>query len=343
MSDEFPRTGWLRMGGDARALGRAVGLQGRAAVHRHLLDSAIWNRIATRARTAAVARMADTVAAHYPDILDEIEAMAEGLDLPFEEVFAWNCRGELLAASPDGCTTLMQPGETPVLAHNEDGLPFFRGSCFILEAEPEAAPRFHAFCYPGSLPGHTFAINAHGMVQTVNNLRLTGLAAQVPRMVLGRAVLRAGSIDEALDTLRAAPPSAGFHFTLAQCGDSRLTSVEFGAGAVSTQNITAPAIHANHALHHPAGLERQTITRSSRDRQARGTALLGQGRTAPLDILHDTGGPGLPIHRSAPDDPDDENTLATAIFEIGTEAVTWSVHDQPGGGAAYVRTLDRSA
>jgi hypothetical protein len=272
--------------------------------------------------------MAAQTAKAFPRIMAELDGLAEGLDLPFDEIFAWNCRGDLLASVPDGCTSLLYPGPVPVLAHNEDGLPVLRGHCGIVEVSPEDAPAFVAFCYPGSIPGHTFAATSAGMVQTVNNLRLTGVRAGgregLPRMALGRAVLAARDVAAAVDLLRAFPAAGGFHFALADA--QGIWSVEFGDGALALAPVATPSAHANHALHLDLP---QRITASSRDRQDRAEALLTEGRA--LDILLDRAGPGLPIHRSEADDPDEENTLGTAILRVEAGAVDWAVHDGPGG------------
>lgn len=328
--------GWLRLAGSPRDLGRALGQAGRAAVARHLPAHPLWQMVNAPSHAARVALMAEATRVRFPWIWAEIEGLAEGLGLPVGHVFAWNCRGDLLASVPDGCTTVMLPGPEPVLAHNEDGLPFFRGACFIAEARPEGSPGFHAFCYPGSIPGHTFAFTAAGLVQTVNNLRLTGVKAGIPRMVLGRALLATDSLAVALDLLRDAP-SGGFHFALMQRGDPRILSVEFGGGRHSVEEIGAPAIHANHALHLPRGLKAQIVTGSSRDRQARGEALAAAG-AAPLAILRDAGGSGLPIRRDATDDPDEENTLGTAVMRLSGQRLDWNIHDRPDGPARYSGT-----
>lgn len=328
--------GWLRLAGSPRDLGLALGQAGRAAVARHLLAHPLWQMVNAPAHAANVARMAEATRARFPWIWAEIEGMAEGLGLPIGQVFAWNCRGDLLASVPDGCTTVMLPGPEPVLAHNEDGLPFFRGACFIAEAQPEGRPGFHAFCYPGSIPGHTFAFTGAGLVQTVNNLRLVGVEPGIPRMVLGRALLATDSLADALELLRDAP-SGGFHFALMQRGDPRILSVEFGGGEHSVKKINACAVHANHALHLPGGLKAQIITDSSRDRQARGDALVVAG-SVPLAILRDTGGSGLPIRRAAKDDPDEENTLGTAVMRLSGQGIEWSIHDGADGPALYSGT-----
>lgn len=313
----------LHISGPPREVGRALGLWGRGAVHDRICQHPLWREVTDPRHHGRLEAMSARTSRDFPSITEEIAGMAEGLGLPFEEVFAWNCRGDLLASVPDGCTSLVYPGPAPLLAHNEDGLPFLRGTCGIVEISPEAAPAFVTFCYPGSIPGHTFAATSAGMVQTVNNMRLTGVGKGLPRMVLGRAVLAEGSVAAALAMLRAHPAAGGFHFALADAQD--VLSVEFGDGAVSARALSAPFAHANHALH----LDRpQRITASSRDRQMRADALL-EGQDA-LTILRDEAGPGLPIHRGAPDDPDEENTLATALLRIEADAVAWTVHDGPG-------------
>lgn len=335
MPECSPSIGWQHMGGTPREIGMTLGCIGRRAVHQKLLPSAIWEEVSSLAHSAVVARMKATTRQAFPRIWEELEGLAAGLELPLEHVLAWNCRGDLLASVPDGCTTLVLPGPRPLIAHNEDGLPFFKGHCFMAEVQPERESGFTAFCYPGSLPGHTLAFTRAGLVQAVNNLRLLGVSPTVPRMVLGRAVLGEPSVAAAVMLLRRHARSGGFHFTLAQQGQAAVSSVEFGAGEVSVRDLQGPAVHANHALHLPAGLAAQRITDSSRDRQRRGEALLAAGIQAPLSVLHDIGGDGLPILRHDPDDPDDENTLATAIMHLGPDGVAWQLHDRPGAPPAY--------
>ncbi|MBK1635389.1 C45 family autoproteolytic acyltransferase/hydolase [Rhodovulum adriaticum] len=324
--------GWQQAAGTPFDIGASLGAHGRDAVHRHLIASPIWHRVNAPDHADRLARLTRNTQQRFPAIWAEIEGLAAGLDLPVGQVMAWNCRGDLLASAPDGCTTVQLPGPHPVIAHNEDGLPFFRGHCFVAEVQPDSGPGFLSFCYPGSLPGHTFALTTAGLVQAVNNLRLLGIEPQVPRMVLGRATLAAGTRDKALPLLQAAPPSGGFHFTLGQRGDHGLIGIEFGTGHPATHQIAAPALHANHALRMDGP---QIVTASSRDRQARGDALLADGVDDALAILRDTGGPGLPIRRDDPEDPDCENTLATALFRIGKNNVEWTIYDRVSEHAAY--------
>lgn len=314
--------------GTPRQIGRTLGEAGREAVRGVLLQADYWQAVTDPAHAGAVQVMVDNVKALFPAVWEELQGLAEGLGLPLEQIVAWNCRGDLISNVPDGCTTVQIPGDVAVIGHNEDGLPGFRGHAFVAEITPDDGPALMSFCYPGSVPGHTFGTNAAGMVQAVNNLRLHGVVAQLPRMGLGRAVLACEGLDGALALLQRHNSSGGFHMTLAQAGDARLLSVEFGGGDCSVRQIEAPAVHANHALHMGERAKKQTITDSSRDRQVRGTWMIRDGVTDPLSILRDTGGAGLPIHRCSADDPDNENTLATALFRIEKSSVEWRLHDQ---------------
>lgn len=324
MTAKAVHLGRIAVRGGPYGIGHALGLAGQAAVQRHLLSSAFWRRVTAPALRPHVTRMAEFTKARFPGIYLELAGLADGLGLPFQDVMAWNARGDLLALGGEGCTTVQCPGAEPVLAHNEDGLPFLRGTCFLADLTPEDGPRCLSFCYPGSIPGHSFAVSDRGLVVTVNNLRLRDVRPDCPRMVLSRAVLAASDRDHAVALLRAAPVSGGFHLSLGQTGCRDILSVSFGGGAVHVVAHGVAAAHANHALVGDGPLGHQEITDSSRDRQVRAEDLLRQGRD-PLAILRDTDGPGLPICRQAPDDPDAENTLAQFIARIGPEAVDWQV------------------
>jgi hypothetical protein len=149
---------------------------------------------------------------------------------------------------------------------------------------------------------------------------------------MARAVLDCTTLDEALGLLRDLPHSGGFHHTLGAAGDARLLSAEVAPGEVSILEIGTRYGHANHMVHADMGGIAQIVTDSSRARQNRIEGIVDgwSSATASADLLaalHDTGGE-LPILRTSPDDPDDENTLATAVFEIGESEVTLRVYDR---------------
>ncbi|WP_417255189.1 C45 family autoproteolytic acyltransferase/hydolase [Celeribacter sp.] len=339
-----PELGSINAEGTPTEIGRTLGAAGRVAVEQVLLPSDYWKAVTGAQHQTTVERISHHIQRLFPSIWEELEGLAEGLDLPLQQVVAWNCRGDLMTNVPDGCTTIQLPapvqGTSHVIAHNEDGIPEFRGHAFLLEAAPSEGPSFMSFCYPGSIPGHTFGVNAAGLVQTINNLRLREVSPDLSRMVVGRAVLGCDSLQSALDLLSEHNASGGFHMTLAQAGDPRVMSIEFGADTCSIHPVTAPSAHANHALHMTGALQTQLVTASSRDRQARATQLLAEGVNDPLLILRDNSGAGLPLHRTDPDDPDNENTLATGVFHLSASAVEWSIYDQTSDRPVFTGRKD---
>lgn len=311
--------------------GAALGRIGAPAVHADLVKTRAWASVMALRDDPRLAVMLEMTEARYPRHVAELRGLAAGTGLSFEEIFAWNCRGDLWAMAPDGCTTVQIPGTRRVIAHNEDGLPVLRSHCAIVRFDSEGGIPFTSFAYPASLPGHTFAATDRGLVATVNNIRSRQCEPGVPRMVLTRALLDCASLDDAVAHLRSTPRAGAFHVSLARIGDPRLLSVEFTSATVSAREITAPAVHSNHLIHAGTAHEPQVVTESSGCRQERGDVLIGEQACDPLAILRDTGGPGLPIRRDDPDDPDDENTLATAVFELDDPVLAWRVYDRPSG------------
>lgn len=111
-------------------------------------------------------------------------------------------------------------------------------------------------------------------------------------------------------------------------GARDIWSVSFGGGEVHVVENMRPMLHSNHARVTGPAMSRQSITDSSRDRLCRGLELLEQG-AAPLSILNDTGGAGLPIFRADPADPDDENTVAQCHARLTPTGIDWQI-DIPG-------------
>lgn len=232
--------------------------------------------------------------------------MAAGLQAPVDEVFAWNCRGDLVRSTSDGCTTVVgesREGER-VIAHNEDGFPQLRDDCAWVSISPTEGMAFSSFAYPGSLCGHTFAVNAMGIVNTVNNIRALHRPVGIPRQILARAALNASTLDEAIAVLTTLPRSGAFHHTLGQSGDSRLFSIEATGAGHSVRLLDGTFGHANHLIHESLRDVQQVITDSSASRQARLidelTTSSQLDATGALAILSDQQVAALPIYRLSP-------------------------------------------
>ncbi|HCB0613116.1 TPA: acyl-CoA--6-aminopenicillanic acid acyl-transferase [Klebsiella quasipneumoniae subsp. quasipneumoniae] len=317
--------------GSAYAVGQQLGAFGREAWYTKIRQTALWQTVTALKTAEQTQRMRAAVQAQFPLIWQELEGMAEGLQAPVDEVFAWNCRGDLVRSTSDGCTTLAgrSPEGALIIAHNEDGFPQLREECAIVSVTPEVGLAFTSFAYPGSLCGHTFAVNEKGIVNTVNNIRAVHRPDGMPRQIVARASLNAATLEEAVTLLSATPRAGAFHHTLGQMGDSRLFSVEATGSGSSVLELSATGGHANHLIHPQLAAIEQIVTGSSGSRQRRLDAWLATN--PPLDgvtakaMLSDQQDPLLAIYRLSPDDPDEENTLATAIFTLSATRVVWQV------------------
>lgn len=321
----------ITISGSAFAIGQQLGEFGREAWHSKLTKTALWQTVTAMKESEDARTMSQRVQKQCPLIWQELEGLAEGLQAPLDEVVAWNCRGDLVRSTSDGCTTVAGSNEhgERIIAHNEDGFPQLRDDCAMVSVVPEQGLKFISFAYPGSICGHTFAVNEKGIVNTVNNIRAVDRPAGLPRQVLARAALNAATLDEAITILTMEPRAGAFHHTLGQRGDSRLFSVEAtgtGCSVTQLQNVFA---HANHLIHEKLDTTEQVITDSSGSRQQRlnhwlkrQTVLNGASAKAILSDQHDA---ELPIYRLSPQDPDEENTLATAIFISGSDRTTLQI------------------
>ena len=109
----------------------------------------------------------------FGPLLEELEGMADGMALPFEQLFAHVCRSEIgvLARTP-GCSTLgWVEGGHVVFAHNEDGDDRNAGHMFEAQVRPPSGVAFRAFCYPALPPCNGPGRNDLGLVHTTNYIQ----------------------------------------------------------------------------------------------------------------------------------------------------------------------------
>jgi len=321
--------------------GYIIGQRSRQIMHEYVLASKSWQALKLWIGSDRLKNMENAARSAFPGYMDELAGIADGCELPFSQVFLWNSRGDLSPFISDGCTTVCAPSADRVLlGHNEDGDPNLRPHCFISKREPGTNhPGYLAFTYPASLNGHTFSINSAGLVQLVDNIRSLEAGDGVPRQFLARALLDCRSLEEAAAALNGCPRSGSFHHLLASAGHNDVLSIEYTPAAVSIIRLHAAYGHANHFIHPRFRDSKQRVTPSSAARQLRIDDLCRTLSDLPgLDAIHlmlgNIENQNLPIYRTDPKDPDNENTLATALFLVTADAVQSSFyidedHQQP--------------
>lgn len=138
-------------------IGVRLGELARPVFDEYMQQSSAWQAVRRWRGHPFVAALRQAALAAYPELVAELDGIAAGVGWPAEDIFLWNCRGELIHNAPDGCTTLAARDAAGArwIAHNEDGDPYLRERCLLVDVQPAGKPGFISFYYPGSLPGHT--------------------------------------------------------------------------------------------------------------------------------------------------------------------------------------------
>jgi isopenicillin-N N-acyltransferase like protein len=221
----------------------------------------------------------------YPQYVDEMQGIAEGASIPFDEVVVLNA---MEAVATDAlhltrCTSMAVnercTADGHVLAaHNEDWVPDEEDDVFVIHAKPKGDPPYLAMTYGGLIPN--VGMNAHGIAQLINSVHPNDSRIGIPRIILSRAVLAAktpgGAIHQALISHRA----AGYNHVIAH-ESGEMYSVEVSAKRFAiVYNKDGYIAHTNHYLsenmkkveHNPEELI------SSRIRYFRALRLLSQSQ-----------------------------------------------------------------
>jgi len=332
----------LEVAGDAYQIGRGLGKAAAGAIREILVNveryQALERDWSGSDRLTALLAAARQI---YPGFLREIEGIADGAGVDFDDVFLWNCRGDFPGGGDQshadiaGCTTVMIPAsgaEPAIIAHNEDDQAELDGRCFLVRVRPSDGMGFTSFYSPGLLPGHTFAVNDAGLVQTINHIRPHDQTAGIPRHIVARAVLASADLDGALAVLSRRDRASGFHHNLGQAGRGQLLSVEAPASMCVVHHVASATVHTNHLVFPECADIVQEVADSSASRQRRAEALISDGALESRDtsvVLGDDADADLPICRKRRGGTDPGYTLATAVFEVARERVVWRVHSHP--------------
>jgi predicted choloylglycine hydrolase len=243
--------------GSHREIGRQIGSIMKKGIRSHLELSPQYRssvKYLDGKGRETVGRMLEHAYAAFPHLVEEVEGMAEALDVPFKRLFAFQCRAEIeILREPPGCSTIaLRRGDEVVLAHNEDGDDLNIGRMFIVKVKPPSGVKFLSFVYPGLLPGNGPSINEAGLVQTTNYIQPRRVADGIPRYFIGRAILEAESLDEAVSLATMMPRAFSYHHNLFSIPDRRILSVEVAAYPEqkhSIEEIDGLYLHTNHFIH----------------------------------------------------------------------------------------------
>ena len=198
-------------------------------------------------------KLKDALKTSFPQYFEEVAGMAEGLGVPFDEVWALCSKNELLSLKREepGCSTIFYKDENKAwLFHNEDGDKSYLGRLIVAKVSPPSGVSFFSALYPGLIAGVGPSFNSFGLAQTTNYIGTTRPRVGIPRYFLGRAVLEARSLSEAARLVSTEPRAHPWHHNLFDLKSGVYLSVETipEGQSVSERISSGIYIHTNHLI-----------------------------------------------------------------------------------------------
>ncbi len=177
----------------------------------------------------------------YPQYVEELEGIAEGGGLPFEEMFtelceelwespAWRHHGGYggLLGPAKGCTDLVARGRatadgSTLIAHTNDLGPEVEKDLVILRVQAGDEPEFLGVSVAGL--GYSAGFNAAGISMTGNEVANNDIRPGVPRLLMVRAILAARRLGEAMDACLLPQRASNYNNVI---GDAERRGVQHG-------------------------------------------------------------------------------------------------------------------
>jgi isopenicillin-N N-acyltransferase-like protein len=307
----------FEVSGSHREVGLQIGRSCQAQIRRMLaglradLPTGVsWEEL--RSKSGAYLATSQRV---YPRYIEELQGVAEGAEVPFEDIFISMCE-ELWeqAAWRQGCTDMAARGKATVdgstlIAHTNDLLPESEGNLVILKVTAANEPTFLAVSASGV--GISAGFNAAGISLTGNQVDQNDIRAGVPRLMGVRAILVATRLGEAMDACLLPERASSYNNVIADA-HGEVYSMEGSATACEPIYIEEDILaHANHYVH-PAMVQFEA------DRNAIGGSVLRHNRA--MRLLRENYGrlsPALFQELLA-----DHANYPASICKHGTETVT---------------------
>ncbi|WP_246206643.1 C45 family autoproteolytic acyltransferase/hydolase [Virgibacillus ihumii] len=191
----------------------------------------------------------DAIEQYNVDYLYEMEGLAKGAGVTFEDILAINARSEIaLTNVPDGCTAfaITDQNESTWLAQNWDWTSTQADALVQLQIEKTNLPAVNMVTEAGIIG--KIGSNSAGIGVGLNALVTNTVKPKVPIHLGLRAVLESSSMDEALSKVDQNQMASPAHFLIA-AKSGKMIGLEVSpvhtAGIKSEENFVT---HTNHIL-----------------------------------------------------------------------------------------------
>lgn len=192
---------------------------------------------------------------YRPDLIEEMQGIADGAGLDFNTILTLNCRSEIMfaksEAAEDACTTIGVPPEASqdghtYLAQNWDWWSLGYGTTVILEVEQKPFAKALIITEAGLVGGK--GLNEYGIALSMNAMSVKKGKVGVPLQVLLRGTLSCKTMSKAIDAIAKANRAGSACVGLAG-SDGLLLFVEYAPNDLDILlSGGMPMCHSNHWL-----------------------------------------------------------------------------------------------
>jgi len=220
---------------------------------------------------------------HFPNLLDEAKGMADGADIPFEELFVVMVDEEIIDFKILHCLSigLKTKNNQLLLGNNEDWFPEYRNNGLALVKGEIKSNKFLGLGYMGYLTGSACGFNKYGIAYTDNSFVLDNIIYGVPRSFQLRALLDVKTPKEAIKTLDKKGSVGSNTMILHPRG---IMSIEEYPNHHETYESKELLIHTNHPLSVTSQTKKNTLQESVL-RFVRAKEIIAKEKTFSVDTL----------------------------------------------------------
>ena len=240
----------IHLSGSPYEIGRGHGEQGKREITNSLSTYEALFHGYTRMSWQEACEKAllhhDAISAFRPDYLEEMQGVADGAGVRFEDILALNARSEIaLTATPDGCTSFACNWEGEVwLGQNWDWKSSQLDSLLDIQIEQEGKPSVRMITEGGIIG--KIGSNSAGVGVCLNALMTRTWQPKVPIHLGLRAVLDSHTFEEASEAVSDGRMASPAHFLIAsKSGEMAGTEVSpVHTAAIPPEN--GLVVHTNH-------------------------------------------------------------------------------------------------
>ncbi|MCD4773008.1 MAG: C45 family peptidase [Bacteroidales bacterium] len=199
---------------------------------------------------------------HFPDYVDEIQGIADGAGLTFQDIMISNMAIEILYYYYEltgnmkykldesfGCSTVSYSKDWKLyLAHNEDLFTCFLDYMYVTKIKVNGKPEIINLNYPGLLPGIPPGMNEAGIVQSGNDISGLHIEPSVPMAFHFRSVLDSTSLDDAKERASFPHRARTMNHNIGSFVEDKIISVEAAPSKNQTQIVDEFYVHTNHYI-----------------------------------------------------------------------------------------------